>query len=426
MKKICTWSLLAVSVSGAGVGWVMRWHLPSASPAATAPGKAPAGAFARDSVQAPTPRLSLDAAGCVSEAAKLALRSTDEVGEDELSRLARRWAYTDSQAAFAWAAALQDERQRSIALTHLFNAWAASDPCGAVTSILNSSLPETERDYFLESTVAAWFRTEPVASQQWLQASPDSFLKTRLLMALSKQMDAAACVAWMPYAAGGGLDDDRSTLQAQLVMQLTSALGAPEVVRLTAELGAQNGNFASLGQAMASLAEADLQSALRVMPSLPPAGAEIAVRAVADVWIAVDPSSAASWIAQLAPGDETNMAHARAVAAWAGRDATQAAQYVAQLPSSTLRDLASEQLAYHFSSVDSSYALTWANSIATPSSRDAAVRSVFTQWFVEDADAALLWLQASSLTEKSRQDLWYYANQVYETSQSRKPLQASR
>jgi hypothetical protein len=364
----------------------------------------------------------LAAADCQRDAANLAQFAPGRSNDEKLAALAQRWAAVAPEAAFQWAAALGNPRQRSVALTHVLAIWGALHPREAITGILNSSLPEAERDGQLEKGVASWFRAEPQAAQRWLQSVPDQPLKTQLLTGLARRMDAATCAAWLGYAASGLPDEDRSGLQTLLVHRLASIGDPLEAVTLTAGLGERTGNFAGLGQALALLARTDLERAVNAIPSLPPAARTAAVLSIADQWIATDPAAAASYIARQPPGEDLDAAYARAISVWAERDPSQAAQYVSGLPASSRRDLAVERCSYLFISSDPRCAFVWANSIASPALRESVVGTVLAQWLANDQDAALPYLENAGLGTKAKEDALSLGQKMRQTKESKNPL----
>lgn len=167
------------------------------------------------------------------EASALADRRTSEATETEISDSAGRWARLNPAAAFAWAAALTDERMHNFALGQVLEVWTPAQPREAITAILQSQLPESEHDYRLQQAVATWCMMEPAGAQRWLATLPNDTLKTSLLIAAVDHMNADWATHWLTYAATSPdtASDDRTALGIMLVNALSQHERGRESIR---------------------------------------------------------------------------------------------------------------------------------------------------------------------------------------------------
>lgn len=342
------------------------------------------------------------------------------VTEERLTQLAARWARLNPVAAFAWAAALADERQHNFALSQVLEVWTHAQPREAITAILQSDLPDSEHDHRLQQAVSTWCMMEPASAQQWLTHLPDENLKTSLLITAVDHMDAGWATYWLAYAAATPetADDDRSALGKMLVHAL-SARDPRTTADTTLAQARSSGNYTLASAALAAWAMHDVASAAAyVRQTATIREQETLIPALIRPWAAQDAASASKWAAALPEGRSKELALGQSIQAWAQTDPVAAVTFLRRTSPANARsrDAAASGLAPTLANTDPQSAYEWARLIHSPTQRETALASVLTTWLAKDEAAALPYLQAADLSVMARQQAIFLAGEIHRLS----------
>ncbi|HVU35166.1 MAG TPA: hypothetical protein VHE61_17155, partial [Opitutaceae bacterium] len=303
------------------------------------------------------------APGDVPFALQLVGRDAVGQGRRELQlMLLRRWAGSDAAAAYAWAGSNAKGRMAMIARQVVADAWAATDPVGALATVgplpavlghLARIEPEVaaenalkvqggSRNAGIEMVANAWFGKDPQAAIAWVESLPPN--------------------------------NDRA-------MALRAVMGP----MVDADPTAMSGYIANL-----------------------PANADMAgvARDFAGHWANNDPAAAAAWVSQLPAGSPLQSAAVPLVARqFADDDPAAAGRWVDSLPAGPVHDDAVKAYVFQEMGDDPSIAATWTAKVANPNLRNNLTVDIARNWLRFDPTAARQWIAQTALPDPIKQRL---------------------
>jgi hypothetical protein len=118
-----------------------------------------------------------------------------------------------------------------------------------------------------------------------------------------------------------------------------------------------------------------------------------------------DPQKAAAWTSSMLNGEAKAAALADVVGLWVQKDAMAAATYMAQLPVGAETDGPRARLARGLTRIDPAAAADWANSISNSETRTESLSTIVGTWMQTDTAAAKQWVEASALPARTKRQI---------------------
>lgn len=129
-----------------------------------------------------------------------------------------------------------------------------------------------------------------------------------------------------------------------------------------------------------------------------------AVTEVAERWAESDPEAVMQWASDLPESTQTRVFE-EALNEWTERDPVAASEYLAQMPASTAKDSAVEGFARELAREDPESAALWAGTIGNSDVRTSTLTDVARNWLRTDRQAAEAWLPNSGLPAEVQQQV---------------------
>jgi len=322
-----------------------------------------------------------------------------------VGEIASGWAESNNRAAMIWAGSLEDEVEKTEAISAIFDQVEMVDPSSVADLYeIIREIPEDSVGEF-RTAVSRWAYTDSDAALEWAQhlggdqqegalgAVMNSLVQVdpgRVAEFLTEGPDSRRAIGIVK-----NLMESWTASDAEAASEWARSLEGDARVFATEEfiegMGARDPERASV-EFMALLEAQEVEE-----DRLKDMGREIAEHLGQ-----VDPHGTAEMLLLLPEGDARRASVDELAAGWARRDPVEVSQWASQLSAGSERDAVANRISYAIASSDAQGALAWAASIGDDNQRIQSLQSVIRRGRGEDPQELRSVIETTELDEAER------------------------